>query len=257
MCGQTIVQVSQLTTCDHFACASCLFPWIQFKGNCPVCRRACSVDTDILTMKVDDDTASAKEEITDETWFDVPECVERLDDAKLPNVALRWVRVTLCLQRGHKYKLEVCLSSQVEHLVDFICCAWLGRWQSCRLLLHCGTEMKHDQLIGSYLSDNNASSIQVVTLEPRLTDKNTTDCKLGTIRLSIKPIDFPSIMHLHANPNSCVRLVKEWVSTQFQVCADDIRLIAKGRPLIDDKTLAECNVDDRSLIHVYWCMRGS
>ena len=57
-------------------------------------------------------------------------------------------------------------------------------------------------------------------------------------------------------PNDPVNKIKEMLSEKVGVNKEQIRLIHKGKPMTDDKTFAEQNVQPGAVIHMIMQMRG-
>jgi len=82
------------------------------------------------------------------------------------------------------------------------------------------------------------------------------DSQQSLLAIVVKSLD----SHKHAlniSPDMTIKRFKQWMGEMEAVDWEQTRLILKGQPLLDDKTLLESQVKSGDIIHVVWQMRGS
>lgn len=75
------------------------------------------------------------------------------------------------------------------------------------------------------------------------------------MKINIKKLDGQK-QEFDIDSGDAVSKMKEILSEKVGINKDQIRLIFKGKPMVDDKTFGEQNVKDDSVIHMIMQMRG-
>lgn len=171
-----------------------------------------------------------------------------------------WATVEL-RQRGTRRsvidRIRVCLQSRVARLAVHACEVLDGwPWQRVDLVDAHGRRMDPTHTLDGY-----ALSLVLCTLHDSVVTigraAKADELKLETLTIQVKLLNSEVIPGVRVDPDEGVRPLREWLAEIHGLCVDQLRLIHKGQPLLDERTWRQQKATSSSLIHAVITMRGS